>query len=163
MRIHRWALVAGILAAGLACGGDSADPNRNTGRGALTTSINGQAFSAPASSVQATLAQGVLVIGAAQTSNTGAVRSIGVAIQNAAVGVFATGGGNPTVVTYSETTGSTQTWTSALSSSAGSLRINVLTATRAAGEFVNVPLQSGSGGTRTISGGRFDVTINASY
>jgi hypothetical protein len=155
-------LVAGLFVVALGCGGDSSEPNQNAGAGSVSTTINGVGFSA-STTVQASLAGGLLTIGATQTTG-GSVRSLSVAVQSAAVGVFETGAGSPTVVSYSEGTGpGLQTWTSGLASTPGSVRISVLTATRAAGEFVSVPLQSASGGVRALSGGTFDVKLGTSY
>lgn len=159
MKVISRALVA-LLIASVACGDDEEGPlDPGNSDGTVTASVGGVSFNA--TSVVAAFVDGSLVITALQ-AGVGGTKSITITVNNVSgVGTYSlTAAGN--TATYVETTGSTsQSWLTAITQGSGSVVLTTATATRVVGTFTfTAPANtiSGATGTKTVTGGSFDLT-----
>lgn len=147
----------------LACGGDDDGPlNPNGEDGTVTANVSGQA-NFVANGVVASYSSNTLVITSVQTNGSNS-RSITLLVNNVTGnGTYSfTLAGNS--ASFVETTGSTsQSWLTAITQGSGSVTITTLSGLHIVADFsFTAPANtiSGATGTRTVTGGHFDVTAS---
>jgi hypothetical protein len=157
MQLRSVLAVAAALAV-VACGSDSSnstEPPPGALNGSMSATVDGVSWTATLA-VQAGYANGILAFAGVDANST----TIAVALAPTGPGAYPIGSTQPTNASYSIAGGQAKVWQAAATQGSGSVEIDSLTATSAAGTFhFELPAieSSGATGTESITNGKFSV------